>query len=146
MAQCISYLYLSNFYLSTNKIFSHVPMETSFDFLFISGFAFWKKKLGSFSIIKGSDYRKSNLKVNNSNSLLQVHIEWCSFSQQRCIKHLFYADPPEDINMNKTWSLPLRIPDFRKGDEEIPTNSSNSEWKWNQYYKRSTNKMLMCVA
>lgn len=61
-----------------------------------------KKKSGSFSIIKGGDYRKSNPKVNNSNSLLQVHIEWCSFSQQRCIKHLFYANPSEDINMNKT--------------------------------------------
>lgn len=127
MAKCILYLYLSSFCLSTDEIFPHILMETSFDFLFISGFASWKKKkAGSFSVIKVSDYRKSNPKVNSSNSLLQVCIEWCLFFQQRCIKYLFCANPSEDTNVNKTQTVPSGIPDFRKGDEKIHTDSSNS--------------------
>ena len=38
MAKCILYLYQSSFYLSINEIFPHMLMETSFDFLFVSGF------------------------------------------------------------------------------------------------------------
>lgn len=128
MAKCVLYLYLCNFYVSTNEIFPHILLETSFDFLLISGFTFWKEnnKSSLFSVIKGSDYRKSNPKVNNSNSLLQVFIERCSFSQQRRIKHLLYANPSEDTNMNKSWTVPSWIPDFRKEDEEMRTNSSKS--------------------
>ena len=62
MAKCISYLYVSSFHLSTNKIFSHMLMETSFDFLFTSGFAFWKKNqvhsLLSKIVITGNQIQK----------------------------------------------------------------------------------------
>jgi hypothetical protein len=51
-------------------------MGKSFDFLLIWEFAFCEeKKAGSFSLIKDSDYRKSNPKDNNRNSLLQVYIQ-----------------------------------------------------------------------
>lgn len=72
MVKCVLYLYLFNFYLSINEIFLYILLEISFDFLLIFGFIFWKEnnKLSLFFVIKGSDYRKLNLKVNNSNLLL----------------------------------------------------------------------------
>lgn len=72
MVKCVLYFYLFSFYLSINEIFLYILLEISFDFLLIFGFIFWKEnnKLSLFFVIKGSDYRKLNLKVNNSNLLL----------------------------------------------------------------------------
>lgn len=92
MAKCVLYLYLSSFYLSINEIFPHMLMETSFDSLFISGSASWGIKAGSLS---------SRIVIAGNQIMLQVCFEWCSSFQQRCIKHLFYANPSEDTNMNK---------------------------------------------